>query len=91
KLGIVDADADAASGENLDGPKILGEDPVTGKQVTLRKGPYGLYVQLGEPEGKEKPKRASLLRGMTPDDVTLDKALALLALPRELGPHPEDG
>ena len=91
KLGIVDADADAANGENLDGPKILGEDPATGKQVTLRKGPYGLYVQLGEPEGKEKPKRASLLRGMTPDDVTLEKALALLALPRELGPHPEDG
>ncbi|MBX9945617.1 MAG: type I DNA topoisomerase [Reyranella sp.] len=91
KLGIVDADADAASGANLDGPKILGLDPVSGKQVTLRKGPYGLYVQLGEPEGKDKPKRQSLLKGMTPDDVTLDKALALLALPRELGPHPEDG
>ncbi|MDP1962572.1 MAG: type I DNA topoisomerase, partial [Reyranella sp.] len=55
KLGIVDAEADAASGVNMDGPKILGVDPVTGKQVTLRKGPYGLYVQLGEPEGKDKP------------------------------------
>ena len=91
KLGIVDPDADAASGVNMDGPQILGIDPVTGKQVTLRKGPYGLYVQLGEPEGKDKPKRQSLLKGMTPDEVTLDKALALLALPRELGKHPEDG
>ncbi len=91
KLGIVDPDADAASGVALEGPKVLGEDPTTGKQITLRKGPYGLYVQLGDPEGKEKPKRSSLLKDMTPDDVTLDKALALLNLPRDLGPHPEDG
>ena len=63
KLGIVDPEADAASGANLDGPKVLGTDPVTGKVVTLRNGPYGLYVQLGEAEGKEKPKRQSLLEG----------------------------
>ena len=70
KLGIVDPEKDAQSGANLDGPKILGIDPATGKVVTLRNGPYGLYVQLGEAEGKEKPKRASLLKGMTPDELT---------------------
>ncbi len=91
KLAVVDPEKDAASGANLNEPKVLGIDPVSGKQVTLRNGPYGLYIQLGEPEGKDKPKRASLLKGMSPDELTLEKALAILALPREIGPHPEDG
>jgi len=61
----------------------------------LRKGPYGNYVQLGEATGngkvKEKPKRASLPRGLAPAEVDLARALGLLALPREIGRHPESG
>ncbi len=72
-------------------PKVLGVDPETGKEVSLRKGPYGLYVQLGEAEGKERPKRSSLPKGMPAADLTLATALGLLSLPRDIAPHPEDG
>src|SRR3546814_16652075 len=51
----------------------------------------GIYLQLGEAEGDDKPKRASLPKGLAPAEVDLAKGLALLALPREIGSHPEDG
>jgi DNA topoisomerase-1 len=82
--------------------KMLGEDPATGLEVSLRGGRFGPYLQLGEqapPEKKvkgvkaapvEKPKRASLPKGVAPEDIDLEKALALLALPREVGLSPED-
>jgi DNA topoisomerase I len=73
------------------GTKKLGQDPKTGLEVTLRGGRFGPYVQLGYAVDGEKPKRASLQKGMTPEDVDLDRALALLSLPREIGRHPEDG
>jgi DNA topoisomerase-1 len=78
----------------VNGTKVLGEDPVTGLEVSLRGGRFGPYLQLGEQskeKGAEKPKRAGLPKGLLPDDVDLEKALALLALPREVGIHPEDG
>jgi DNA topoisomerase-1 len=56
--------------------------------VTLREGRFGPFVQLGE---GEKPKRTSLLKGMSPASVDLATALKLLALPREVARHPETG
>jgi DNA topoisomerase I len=73
------------------GPKDLGIDPATELPVSMRKGPFGVYVQLGEAVkgSKEKPKRQSLLRDMVPSDIDLKLALALLSLPRPVGEHPE--
>jgi DNA topoisomerase-1 len=76
----------------IDGPRTIGVDPETEKPILLRVGPYGPYVQLGEDEGgKSKPKRASLLKGMHPEEVSQEVALQLLSLPRTLGDHPESG
>ena len=80
--------SDAEGGEVAEFPKTLGNHPETGDVVSLRKGPYGVYVQLGE---EAKPKRTGLPKGMHPSTVDLEKAVALLSLPREIGPHPETG
>lgn len=109
-------------------PKILGQHPEHGRTVSLRKGPYGPYVQIDPPPEdkdadakydqaiiewteakkaakaagekapkkppkpkKPKPKRQGLPKGVSPADVTLESALSLLALPREVGIHPETG
>jgi len=69
----------------------LGEDPASGEPVYLKTGRFGPYVQLGEGEGDEKPKRVSLLKGMDPGSVDLETALRLLSLPRDLGRDPETG
>lgn len=79
--------------QKADGPTVLGTEPESGLEVLLKVGPYGPYVQLGEEEegSKKKPKRVSLLKGMDAADMTLDLALQLLSLPRNLGDHPETG
>jgi DNA topoisomerase-1 len=80
-----------ADGSAEIGTKVIGLDPESGLEVTLRSGRFGPYVQLGEAVNGEKPRRAGLPKGTAPDQIDLQRALALLSLPREVGRHPEDG
>jgi len=81
----------SANGSEEAANRKLGVDPATGLDVTVRSGRYGPYLQLGEATDGEKPKRASLPKGVAPEDVTFEQAVALLSLPRDIGRHPEDG
>lgn len=74
------------------GPDQLGRHPETGEPIYIKLGTYGPYVQLGDKtEENPKPKQASLLKGVTPETLTLEMAVGLLSLPRALGTHPAGG
>lgn len=78
--------------QKLNGADALGKDPKTGQPIYVLSGRYGPYVQLGEADSEDaKPKRVSLPAGTEPENVTMEKALQLLELPKTLGLHPGTG
>jgi DNA topoisomerase I len=93
--GIAPADLSEEEVDKLvrskkEGPASVGTDPQTGEPIYVLSGRFGPYVQQGG-AGDDKPKRVSLPKGMNPEQVTLERALEMLALPRMLGNHPETG
>lgn len=91
--GYPDCDYTRPWGDQPAGPTVLGKDPASAMDILLLKGPYGFYVQLGPtPEDKtQKPKRAAWPKNIPVASADLDTALKMLALPRQLGDHPESG
>ncbi|MEP2943240.1 MAG: type I DNA topoisomerase [Hyphomicrobiales bacterium] len=71
-----------------DDNRVLGQDPETGLDISVRKGRFGPYIQLGE---EAKPKRASIPKGWDPATLDFEQALKLISLPRLVGEHPETG
>ena len=80
---------ESVSREDVIQAKVLGEDPKTGKPLSVRMGRYGPYAQIGTKDDEEKPTFASLRPGQKLDTITLEEAIELFKLPREMGETPE--
>jgi DNA topoisomerase-1 len=73
--------------KKVSGEKLLGKDPLSGENLSVRIGRYGPMVQLGDSDSENKPRFASLKKGQSIDTITLDEALELFKLPRSLGAY----
>jgi DNA topoisomerase I len=83
-------DTATQTAEKAKGEKVLGEDPKTGKPISVRIGRFGPIAQIGEASDEEKPRFASLLKGQSLETITLEEALDLFRLPRTLGQFEEE-
>jgi DNA topoisomerase I len=83
---LANANGNGAQNGERAGMKILGEDPATGEEISLRQGRFGAYVQQGD---GDKPKRVSLPKTIEHEAIALDQAISLLSLPREVAKHPQ--
>lgn len=72
-------------GDKIRGERLLGVDPVSGKNVYVKLGRYGLMAQIGESEDEEKPRFSGLKKGQTLENVTLEDVMELFRYPRNLG------
>ena len=81
---VIDVEENA---ERESGERVLGKDPKSGRQLSVRLGRFGPMVQIGTVDEEEKPKFASLLPDQSIDTITFEEALALFNLPRELGEY----
>ncbi|MEE8660623.1 DNA topoisomerase 1 [Acetobacteraceae bacterium EV16G] len=88
------ADDGAEAPSLKEGIRHVGMDAETGEELTIRRGPYGLYVQRGEADPadkKKKPKRVALPKNVDAETLSLEQAQGYISLPRKIGPHPESG
>ena len=83
-------DTATKTSERSKGEKLLGEDPQSGKPISVKIGRFGPIAQIGEASDEEKPRFASLLKGQSLETITLEEALDLFRLPRTLGPFEDE-
>ncbi len=82
---LVDDKATSVTRSQVSQARVIGVDPESGREVSVRMGRYGPFIQIGKREEEDKPRFAGLRPGQKMDDIELDEALALFQLPRELG------
>jgi DNA topoisomerase-1 len=76
--------------DRMKGERLLGKDPVSGKNIYVKIGRYGPLAQIGEADDEEKPRFAGLKKGQSLDQITIEDALALFAYPRSIGEYEGD-